>query len=263
MVAFTSHDTSATPTLRTLGTLHLVGSQVTRPKPLLLLAYLAHEGPTDRERLARLFFVASRDPRDALSTTLRRLGSLVDRPTTPDGRLRTSVTTDALAFQHCAALVEPQDALDRYGGAFLQGSAVGCSVELEEWIVSTRERLGSIARSLHVRLALTELDREKSQAAWNHVKAAVDLTENFALEPEPTGEVLQRFVDAGLPVPEGWWRAIAALGFDRPRRLSRGGPVERSHTRGDGARRRRNARRGLGAPRDTGQRKPRRLTERP
>ncbi len=223
--------TAAPAALRTLGALHLAGSPVTRPKPLLLLAYLAHEGPTDRERLARLFFVSSRDPRDALSTTLRRLGRLVDRPTERDGRLRTSVTTDALEFQRHAVAAEPQVALDRYGGAFLQGSAVGCGVELEEWVVSTRERLGSIARNLHLELALSELGRKRTEAAWHQMKAAVDLTEAFALEPEPAAQVLQRFDETGRPVPEGWWRAMAALGFDPPRRAL-GPRVDRTVARG-------------------------------
>lgn len=45
--------------VKTLGTLRLNGEKLTRPKPLLMVAYLAHEGPTDRDRLARLFCGAS------------------------------------------------------------------------------------------------------------------------------------------------------------------------------------------------------------
>ena len=59
--------------LGTLGRLRLEGTSLTRPKPLLLLAYLALEGPTPRTRLCRLFFDDAANPPDALGTTLRRL----------------------------------------------------------------------------------------------------------------------------------------------------------------------------------------------
>ena len=260
------HHAASPPTLRTLGALHLAGSPVTRPKPLLLLAYLAHEGPTDRERLARLFFGSSRDPRDALSTTLRRLGSLVEQEAKTDGRVGTRITTDALEFQRHAISAAPQVALGQYRGSFIQAAPVGCGVEVEEWIVSTREHLGSIARDLYLALARWELDRDGKEAAWHHAKTAIGLTEAFALEPAPIARVLLRFDEAGLPVPDGWWRAIAPLGFDSPRPRSDITMVNangRAQVTGYGCRRRRSARFDAGSPRAAGLRKPRRLTERP
>lgn len=257
---------SVPPVLRTLGALHLAGSPVTRPKPLLLLAYLAHEGPTDRERLARLFFMSSRDPRDALSTTLRRLGPLVERTAKTDGRLRARVTTDALEFQRHAVSAEPQVALGRYRGSFLQGSPVGSGVEVEEWIVSTREHLGSIARDLYLEVARRELDRNRTAAAWLHAKTAIGLTESFALEPESTAQIMQRFGEVGLPVPEGWWRAMAALGLDRPRHhvpTTAAASNDRARATSDGRRERRVARLGTRSPRAAGLRKSRCLTDRP
>jgi hypothetical protein len=59
--------------LRTLGELTLEGTPLRRPKPLLLLAYLALEGPTSRRTLAALFFGDVKDPRDSLSATLKHL----------------------------------------------------------------------------------------------------------------------------------------------------------------------------------------------
>lgn len=266
MAATDPRHATAPLTLRTLGALHLVGSPVTRPKPLLLLAYLAHEGPTDRERLARLFFVSSRDPRDALSTTLRRLGNLVEEAAEMDGRLQALVTTDALDFQRHAIAVEPQVALGRYRGSFLQGSPIGCGVELEEWIVTTREHLASIARDLHLELARTALGRERTEAAWHHAKTAVGLTETFALEPAPTAKVLQQCSDAGLLVPDGWWRAMAALGFDRPRERTADtavGSTDRVLTTRDDRGNRRATRLGSRSPRAVRPRRARRLSERP
>ncbi len=59
--------------LRTLGELALDGTPLHRPKPLLLLAYLAFEGATPRRRLAELFFGVTKDPADSLSTALKYL----------------------------------------------------------------------------------------------------------------------------------------------------------------------------------------------
>jgi hypothetical protein len=262
-------DATEAPTLRTLlrtlGALHLDGSRITRPKPLLLLAFLAHEGPTDRERLARLFFAESREPRDALSTTLRRLEGFVD-PVDSDRRVRARVSTDALEFQRLAVSSRPRVALERYRGAFVQTPPVTCGIEIEEWIVSTREHLGSIARDLHLEVARTELRRNRTAEAWQHAKSSILLTETFALEPEPTAWVVQRLDAAGLPVPLGWWRTLAALGFDRPRRhpsTAALGSFERPLVADEGRRRGRTSRLGSRSPHALRQRRPRRLTDRP
>jgi len=64
---------------------------LTRPKPLLLLAYLTLNGPTNRRELVETFFRDADDARDSLSTTLghlRRAGT-VER--LPDDRLASRV----------------------------------------------------------------------------------------------------------------------------------------------------------------------------
>ena len=48
--------------LVTLGSLAWPGVSLTRPKPLLLLAYLALEEPQSRRDLAHLFWPKSADP---------------------------------------------------------------------------------------------------------------------------------------------------------------------------------------------------------
>jgi hypothetical protein len=258
-------DATDAPILRTLGALHLDGSPITRPKPLVLLAYLAHEGPTDRERLARLFFAGSREPRDALSTTLRRLEGLVD-PVDVDRRVRARVGTDALEFQRLAISSRPDVALARYRGTFIQASTVACGVEVEEWILSTREHLGSIARDLHLAAARAELRCNRTAAAWHHARASILLTESFALEPEPTAWVVQQLDTAGLPVPEGWWRTLTSLGIDPPRRHAPVAALDSPDGRpatGDGRRRRHTSRLGPRSQRAVRQRRPRRLADRP
>ena len=66
--------------LRTLGGLGLVGSGFTQPKPLLLLAYLALEGPQPRAFLAELFWPQG-ESRKSLSMALTRLHGV--RPEKP------------------------------------------------------------------------------------------------------------------------------------------------------------------------------------
>lgn len=262
------------PLLHTLGTLHLPGAAVSRPKPLVLLAYLAHEGPTDRERLARLFFGSSRDPRDALGTTLRRLGPLVAPAAASDGRVRARATTDALEFEHLAVAGTARVALDAYGGAFLEGAATRYGVEVEDWVLATREHCGALARDLGLELARSELADDRPAAAWRQARRALERTVRLGLDPEPCALLLAELRTAGLRVPEGWWRALDGLGFERSsdgskaatararegdRRTHRG--AERRPARRPGARAARHAdARALPAG---GLRVPRRRSERP
>lgn len=57
--------------LKTLGRLELPGTRFTQPKPLLLLVYLALEGPQQRRHLAELFWRGNH--MKSLSMTLTRL----------------------------------------------------------------------------------------------------------------------------------------------------------------------------------------------
>ena len=59
--------------LRTLGDLALEGANFTRPKSLLLLTFLALEGPQDRRYLAELFYPGAQRPLGGLSSGLARL----------------------------------------------------------------------------------------------------------------------------------------------------------------------------------------------
>lgn len=193
----------------TLGSLHVEGKRLTRPKPLLLIAYLAQEGPTDRERLSRLFFSQARDRRDALSTTLARSKGLIDRGNEDDPRVSTRVTTDAQQFLAAALRRDVETALGLYRGAFAQGYDHRLEPELEEWVVTTRERLASLARDLNLLAAHAHADRDDPFAVWRYAQAAVTLTEHHALDPAATFELLCDLVVGSFPVPDDWWRALA------------------------------------------------------
>ncbi|MBX3144493.1 MAG: hypothetical protein KF813_12090 [Trueperaceae bacterium] len=194
--------------VKTLGTLRLSGEKLTRPKPLLMVAYLAHEGPTDRDRLARLFCAGARDRKDALSTALGRLKGLVDRGSPDDPRVRAVVSTDALEFQAAALQLDAREALARYGGPFVQGCDSKLSPELEDWVVSTREALASLARDLHLRAADACLIERELVQAWEHALAAVKLTVSHGLDPAPTLGFLRCVATPEFLVPETWWRSL-------------------------------------------------------
>lgn len=84
--------------LRTLGGLRLEASDLTRPKPLLLLVYLAVEGPQHRRHLSELFWPGAAAPLASLRTALAQLkrgapGAVEVR----GGRLAAAVPSDVRA----------------------------------------------------------------------------------------------------------------------------------------------------------------------
>lgn len=193
----------------TLGTLRVPERRLTRPKPLLLLAYLALEGPTDRHRLAGLFFPDAADARDALSTTLARLHGLVDRGSTDDPRVSATVSTDSQEFLEAACLHDATGALALYKGPFAQGFDTAVGPEVEEWVLATRELLASVARDLYLRAGSAAADNADRHAAWRFAQSAVRLTETHTLDPAGTATLLRDLEALQLPVPDGWWRSLA------------------------------------------------------
>lgn len=127
--------------LRTLGGLQLEGTEFQRPKPLLLLAYLALEGPQERGYLAELFFQGSSNGRHSLSTTLSRLRSSAPGVVEADDtHVRTGVASDVGALLGAVRGGDLERAVGLYRGRFLAGFDTGSvGTELEEWIYAQRE----------------------------------------------------------------------------------------------------------------------------
>lgn len=183
--------------LVTLGGLRLEGSGFTRPKPLLLLCYLALEGAQSRRVLAELFFRDTRNPRDALSTTYRRLRALGDGLAVADGdRLGTVVACDAGELLAALEGGDGEAALPLYRGAFLAGFDLALGEELEEWVFATREFLALRVREAHLRLGEGLLSRGEAGAAARRAEAAYRLAGAPELEPEDFGR-LYRLLAAG------------------------------------------------------------------
>lgn len=140
--------------LRTLGGLELSGARFTQPKPLMLLSYLALEGPQERRHVAELFWRGDR--MKSLSMTLTRLrqgaGVVVG---SDEKRVWTTLESDAGALLGALGRSDWQGVNDLYAGAFLEGVALAdLSNELEEWVYTTREHLAE--RVQHALLNLAE-----------------------------------------------------------------------------------------------------------
>jgi hypothetical protein len=133
--------------LRTLGQLTLEGNPLGRPKPLLLLAYLALEGPTSRRMLADLVYTNALDPRDALSSAIRYLQKQAPGVLSlTTEKVACALPCDAALFRALVEEVKYVQGLDYYQGPFLKNLDLGVAEELEEWLFAKREHFAMLAR---------------------------------------------------------------------------------------------------------------------
>ncbi len=166
--------------LRTLGGLTLEPVGFRQPKPLVLLTYLALEGPQRRKALAALFWPDGNGQK-SLSMALSRLRQAAPGCCETEGdRAMAQVVCDAGELLEALAEADVGRAVELYRGAFLDGvEAAGSSAELEEWIVGKREELAGRLRALLIgraeSLAAAGQDDEAAgvaAAAWRLVGAA-------------------------------------------------------------------------------------------
>jgi hypothetical protein len=136
------------------------------PKPLLLLAYLALEGPTSRRILAELFFGDVKDPRDSLSTALKHLREHLPKEVSIGPEMAsTSVLCDAKELLRLLDEGQLEEAVSLYRGPFLQNLSLPLTEELERWVY---EKQDGIAQRLRIAL----LEQAESVAEEDKVKAA-------------------------------------------------------------------------------------------
>lgn len=154
--------------LHTLGGLKLESTTFTRPKPLLLLAYLALEGSQSRRHIAELFWPEASDHMKSLTVALARLRQ--DAPGTigaDSNKIWSTVTSDVKQLLEHLDRQELEKALELYQGAFLEGFYLAeLGVELEEWVYKTREYVAG-----RVRQAMLEL-AEKKASGGDFAKAS-------------------------------------------------------------------------------------------
>ena len=172
--------------LRTLGGLELLGTTFARPKPLLLLCFLALEGPKERRYLAELFFAEATDPLNRLAVTLSRLRKVGAGLVEVDGaRARATLEADAARLLDVSEYVGPEAVVNLYGGPFLDGVELGgCSFELEEWVYSTRDHLARQVTTAYLALAEQGAAGGAFRDAARQVEAALKVAQTARLEPD-------------------------------------------------------------------------------
>lgn len=178
-------DYNAAMLLRTLGALELTGSSFTRPKPLMLLAHLALEGPKERRHLAELFWQGATDPFNRLAVTLARL-----RKADPNilgannARIWTDLATDAQALLTAIEGGRLKEAVGLYQGPFLEGVYFDdWGRELADWAYDTRDFLASQTKTAQLVLAEAEAGQGKFHAAAKRAEAAYSVAQTAGFEP--------------------------------------------------------------------------------
>ena len=171
--------------LKTLGGLSLHPGDFSRPKPLLLLAYLAVEGAKDKRHLYELFWPDATDP----ANSLRSVGKLfrtagAELLNIDERTVSTSVESDIAALQAAISNQDAEKASRLYQGAFLdEFSLPDWGAELEEWVYSTREFIASQVCGALIRLAETQAAKGEFTDAGRWAEKAYVLAEDD-LEPE-------------------------------------------------------------------------------
>lgn len=140
--------------LRTLGGLELEGVDFHRPKLLVLLCYLALEGPKERRFLAELFWRGAANPANGLAKALSLLRKIAPDVVDADTQwVRARVETDAQQLLSHLDAHELAEAVRHYTGPFLAAVQLDpWPVELEEWVFETRERLAERVQRALLRL---------------------------------------------------------------------------------------------------------------
>ncbi len=184
--------------LRTFGGLELVGSKVTRQRPLLLLAYLVSKGGRlKRSELAEGFYSPQVDRSDNLTTDLARLrqGGLPDCVVVDGGHLQVTVPSDYTEFRELLVANRVREAVERYRGPFLHGftmparrgraSAVDSSVET--WVHSVRRETADAVLASLVLLIRQALARHDEAEAGQYAEQASQIVWDAEASPEAIG----------------------------------------------------------------------------
>lgn len=205
------------PRLVTLGRIALGSARSAQAKPALLLAYVSIEGPQSRRRLAELFWPHGQGGK-SLSMALVRLRAMAPGCLDLDGRLVASrAACDAVELEEALAAGDLDTARGLYAGPFFVGVDVsGVASELEEWLLSTRERLAGALQA-----ALLE-EAERCAAAGETARAGTLAAEAWRVPgaPPPEAPVLDRLGavlrSAWHPLAHEVRRALEEMGASPP-----------------------------------------------
>jgi predicted ATPase len=208
----------------------LEASALSRPKPLLLLTYLAIEGRRHRRHVAELFWPTARDHMKALTVALARL-----RKGAPDAldadaeHVWAHVATDVERFLALLREDRHEEALALYRGPFLDGfHPRHCGAEVEEWVYQTREYLAGHARRALLAVAEAEAERGRIADAATRAEAAFKLPGAATPETDDLRRMHAVLCAAGSPAARLVAEEAQALGVDlaHPKRQA---PSSRRH----------------------------------
>jgi tetratricopeptide (TPR) repeat protein len=180
--------------LETFGKVRLEGTGFSRPKPLLLLSYLALEGAKERRHLAVMFWTEGEVQKrlGQLSVVFNQLKKEGAAGIIPDkaGLDPVFVQLDCDVLDFLAALErhDLEQALVLYKGSFLHDLGkplvdLEVSEELLDWILERREWLAQKAQCTLLELAEIRLEQGQQREARELAERAYNLPDTPQMEP--------------------------------------------------------------------------------
>ncbi len=171
--------------LQTLGSLSLQGSTFGRSKPLLLLAYLALNGPQPKRWLAELFWSEAENPMNSLATALSQLRRAEPGVTqSSETHAWAVVDCDALELRTASNNGQLEQVIELYAGSFVPALDLELGTELQEWLYQSREELAARVRLALLQLAERHALQGRFAEAGQLAVRAYQLPGAPALEPE-------------------------------------------------------------------------------
>jgi tetratricopeptide (TPR) repeat protein len=209
--------------LKALGELELEGMAFGREKPLLVLTYLALEGPQSRRKLAELFWPDASDPMNSLSvalTKLRKLGAAEG----DESRAWFDGSCDAVLVREHVRAGRLEQAASLYAGELAVDLREPLGAELEDWLLEARETLAGEVREALLTLAEREASEGQFTQAAERAERAFRLPGAAALEPADLGRIYQLFAAADHPAREAVRQEATDLGvnLETPKEAARG-----------------------------------------
>ncbi len=204
--------------LITFGKVKLEGLGFSRPKPLLLLAYLTLEGPQTRDNLAELFW-SDKKAKSNLSVVLSQFkkegaGEVISSQPGIDP-LPSLVRSDAQVFLELLAEQKLQAALELYKAPFLHDLGkplddLEVSSELLDWVLLKREWFAQQAQVAMLRLAESSLGEDRIETARALAEWAYQLSEAPELEPVNLARLQRLLSKTGSDLNKNLERSLKA-----------------------------------------------------
>lgn len=201
--------------------------------PIVLMAYIAIEGPSDRRELARIFWPKSSDPGNNLSSTLSRI-----RRAAPDAlvidrhHVESRWRTDAQDLLDTPADMVWTAALPEFKGEFLAGFRLPkLGLQLEEWIYRRRDEIAGVAADALLRGAAT-LDQSQRHEL---VAATIDRVGIERLTAEQLNQANSLTSDgpAAIREPIASWAETIGIELEGTTETSNEGLIGRAETLAD------------------------------